>query len=137
MTSFPVSFLVPGSAKAALACLQRPLSFWGGYDPAQGVIIDETHPDLGRRLAGCIVAMREVRGSSSSSSTLVESVRHGLAPAAILLERIDPILTIGSLVASDLYRVTIPIALLEGRYWPMLANARTAELDARQGVVRV
>ena len=129
MIVLPVSFLVPGTARAVIARLDVPLSFWGGYSAEAGIVIDRTHPDCGRRLAGTIVAMREARGSSSASSTLVEAARIGTAPAAIILERRDPILTIGSLVAADLYGVDIPIALLDAIYWPQLGDGRTVSLD--------
>ncbi|WP_447763510.1 aconitase X swivel domain-containing protein [Sphingopyxis panaciterrae] len=133
MTRLAITPLVAGQASAPLACLGAPLSLWGGYDPEEGRVIDVTHPDCGRRLAGEIVAMREARGSSSASSTLVEAARLGTAPAAIILTRIDPILTIGSLVAADLYQVRIPIVLVESADWPELLAATNAVLDCEAG----
>ena len=116
--------LIPGVVSAELCLLSRPLSLWGGYDVHAGAIIDETHPDRGLRLAGKILAMEQARGSSSSSSALVEAARCGTAPAAILLGRLDPILAIGSLVAMELYGIAIPIALVAAADWPRLAGAR-------------
>jgi predicted aconitase with swiveling domain len=134
MTTLPVALLVSGTAQGPVSCLDAPLSLWGGYDIAEGVIIDATHPNRGQELAGRIVAM-EARGSSSSSSTLLEAARSGTAPAAIILPRADAILTIGSLVAMDLYQVSIPIVLLDAQHWATLGQARHATLDPTSAIL--
>lgn len=109
--------LTPGTAQGQLALLSSPLSLWGGLDLASGAICDVNHPEHGRSVAGNILAMTSARGSSSSSSALVEAVRRGTAPAAIILGRIDPILVIGSLVAADLYGIAVPILLVAEESW--------------------
>lgn len=118
----PLEMVCPGAAHGRVTLLSRPLSLWGGYDVHEGVIVDATHPDAGRSLSGSILAMHEARGSSSSSSALVEAARCGTAPAAILLGRLDPILLIGSLVAQELYRKSIPIAIISPSDWPLLQD---------------
>lgn len=109
--SKPFKTLVPGKAEGDAIVLSAPLSLWGGLDLASGAICDVSHPECGKMLAGRIVVMPGARGSSSSSSALVEAVRRGTAPKAIILSRVDPILVIGSLVAFDLYNVQLPILL--------------------------
>ena len=101
--------LVAGRASGELVVLSEGLSFWGGYEPTNGVVIDRTHPQFGESLAGKIVYMPHGRGSSSSSSVLAEAMRIGTAPAGILLGEPDSILVIGSLVARFLYGVECPI----------------------------
>lgn len=112
--------LAPGRACGQLLVLDEPLSLWGGFDIESGAIIDRTHPQCGTVISGRIVAMQSARGSSSSSSALVEAARLGLAPAAIVMTRGDPILCIGSLVAAELYGVEIPIVVVDAERWPML-----------------
>lgn len=101
--------LAPGDAEGRALVLDEPLSFWGGVDPASGAIIDARHPQLGASVKGRVVVMRSVRGSSSSSSVLAETVRAGCAPAAVLLGEPDLILAVGAAVAEELYRVRLPI----------------------------
>lgn len=72
------------------------------------------------------------RGSSSSSSALVEASRRGVAPCAIVLVRADPILAIGSLVTADLYGIHIPVVLLPEQEWDNLPQAGTAIVDASE-----
>jgi predicted aconitase with swiveling domain len=100
---------VAGAAEGRALVLKEPLSFWGGVDVATGRIIDHSHPALGQCVTGMILVMPGGRGSSSSSSVLAEAIRRRTAPAALLLGRPDPILTVGALVARSLYGLECPI----------------------------
>ena len=42
----------------------------------------------------------------------MESIKTGVAPAAIINLSVDPILALGSIVADELYHQTIPIVVL-------------------------
>ncbi len=130
MTRIPARLLVPGDAVGEVCVLTRPLSLWGGYDLKRGIIIDAAHPERGLEIAGRVLAMTEARGSSSSSSALVEAARLGTAPAAIVLTQLDPILVIGSLVANDLYSISIPIALISLQGWPALTAGTNVRFSA-------
>lgn len=110
---FEATGFVEGRAHGPLIRLQAPLSFWGGFDLATGRISDRNHPDHGRALTGAIVAMTSGRGSSSSSSVLAEAIRTCVAPHGFILERADPILGVGALVALRLYLRTTPIVLAD------------------------
>jgi predicted aconitase with swiveling domain len=103
--------LVDGEATGEVFVLERPLSFWGGYNPETGIIVDVAHPQYGDSLAGRIVAMPHGRGSSSSSAVLAEALRLGTGPAAIVLGEPDQILITGVVVARMLYGVACPVVL--------------------------
>ncbi len=120
--SIPLVQLVPGDASAELLILEAPLSLWGGLDPTDGRIIDHRHPQAGRSIAGLMIVLPAVRGSSSSSSVLAEALRGGVGPAGIVLGAPDGILVAGSLVARELYDVACPMALIRpGRLESVLA----------------
>ena len=101
--------LVGGQAEGELVVLDEGLSFWGGFDPTTGKIIDRSHPQWGQTLAGKVVVMPHGRGSSSASSVLAESLRLGTGPAAIILDEPDQIIVVGSLVAGLLYDAQCPV----------------------------
>jgi hypothetical protein len=103
--------LTDGVAEGRAIVLVEPLSFWGGVDAATGEIIDSTHPDHGKNLAGRILVMDAGRGSSSSSSVFAETIRRGTGPVGVVLERADPILLVGALVAKTLYGLSCPIVI--------------------------
>jgi hypothetical protein len=87
------------------------LSFWGGVDATTGCIIDQHHPQLGLCLSKKLIYMSRSRGSSSSSSVLAECIRLGTAPAAMLLDKPDPIILVGVLVAKELYGLKMPVLI--------------------------
>lgn len=105
--------LVPGPVRGEVVRLDSGLSFWGGFDPETGTIIDRAHPQNGVSLAGKVVVMPHGRGSSSSSSVFAEALRLGTAPAAIVLAEPDSILVVGSLVARLLYGVECPVLVAD------------------------
>ncbi len=100
--------------KGRALVLAEPLSFWGGIDSATGAIIDAGHPDRGKVITGCVLVMESGRGSSSSSSVFAETIRLGTGPIAIILERADPILTTGAVVARTLYGIDCPVIVRPG-----------------------
>lgn len=92
--------------------LEEPLSFWGGFDPDTGVVVDPGHPQAGAVLTDRVLIMPSGRGSSSSSSVLAEAIRRGTGPRAILLRHPDPILAVGAVVAEELYGRSCPVVVL-------------------------
>ena len=95
--------LVAGAEGAGAALvLAAPISFWGGVEPANGVVIDTRHPDHGARLAGKVLFLPGTVGSSSASSVLLELVHNGNAPAAIVMHEPDAILLLGLVVAREM-----------------------------------
>ena len=108
-----VTPIVRGSCRGPAIVLDEPVSFWGGFDAETGRIIDQQHPQCGMLLTGAIVFMRSGRGSSSASSVLAEAVRLGTAPAAFVLRDPDEILTLGALVAEEVYGTVTPIVITQ------------------------
>jgi predicted aconitase with swiveling domain len=104
--------LVPGEAGGYVARMATPLSLWGGFSLEDGTVCDVNHPDFGLRIADRVLLMPGGRGSSSSSSVLLESARLGIHPRALVIAERDPILVVGALVAAELYGVSIPVLYL-------------------------
>jgi uncharacterized protein len=104
--------LLEGEARGPLLKLGAPLSFWGGVDPKTGTIIQVRHPQCGVNIAGTLLCLPATIGSSSSSAVLLELIRHGKAPAALILAAPDAILLIGCLVAREMGWPPPPAALV-------------------------
>jgi predicted aconitase with swiveling domain len=105
--------LVPGEATGTVFRLEEPLSFWGGFDPHTGGVIDQRHPQVGEVLSGRILVMEYGRGSSSSTGVLAEAIRLGTAPAGIILAEADMIVMLGALVAYELYAKACPVVVVD------------------------
>ena len=121
--------LVGGAGAGSVLRLDEPLSFWGGVDPVTGRIIDRRHPRCGESVAGRVLVIPYGRGSSSSSSVLLEGVRLGTAPAAVVLRELDGILALGAAVARELYEQSPPVVLLEAADWEALDEGAEASVD--------
>jgi len=104
--------VVPGSAQGIALVSKEPISFWGGLSPRTGEIIDRRHERSGSVVTGRVFVFPQGRGSSTSSATLLESIKTGVAPAAIINLKPDPILALGSIVANELYHQAVPIVVL-------------------------
>lgn len=126
--------LVAGRAHAEKIVLAKPLSFWGGYDAAAGTIVDPTHPQAGASLAGKIMVMEQAKGSSSSSSVLAEAIRNGTGPLGIVLRERDLIISIGAVVAFELYRLAVPVVCIDARSFDEVVAARgPLHIEAAEG----
>ena len=104
--------VIPGLAAGRALVSSEPLSFWGGYDYHTGEIIDRRHPLSGSIAAGCILCLPFTRGSSTTTAVLLEAVKAGTAPAAILTTGIDVFFALASIVADAMYDRPIPIVAL-------------------------
>lgn len=104
--------VVVGAATGVALVSDEPLSFWGGYDQRTGEIIDRRHPLSGQQAAGRVLALRASRGSSTTAAVLLEAVRLGTAPCALITAQLDTFLTLASIVADEMYQRPIPIIVL-------------------------
>ncbi len=111
-----------------LCKLDAPLSFWGGFDPHTGRIIDQSHPKAGALLAGRVVAMPGSRGSSGTPGVLGESLRRGTGPIGLLLTKADINLAAGVIAAAALYEITCPLILIDEATFAALVDGMTVTL---------
>src|SRR3954468_23048040 len=103
---------IAGEAPAERLVSSEPLSFWGGYDARTGEIIDKRHPLAGKNAAGKILVVPFTRGSSTTTQVLLEAIRAGTAPAAIVSSEADTFLALAAIVADEMYGRVLPIAVV-------------------------
>lgn len=101
--------VIAGEVSGVALASGEPLSFWGGFDPATGEIVDRRHPLSGRNAAGKVLVVPFTKGSSTTTAILLESVRSGRCPAALVSRGRDSFLALASLVADEMYRAPIPL----------------------------
>jgi len=120
--------LFPGLASGPIVVMEEPLSFWGGVDPATGTVIDVHHPSHGVALAGAIVLMPTSRGSCSGSGVLLELALSGRSPAALVFAGPEDTLTLGAIVAAEMFGRPIPVIRLSGEAFTALSSAAEAKI---------
>ena len=94
--------LLEGHGPGIVLALTHPISFWGGVDPKTGDIIDARHPQRGQNIAGKVLALPGMIGSSSAAAVMLELVHAGRAPTALLMPEPDAILLLGIIVAREM-----------------------------------
>ena len=116
--------IVSGEAQGEALVTSDALSFWGGYDFHTGEIIDKHHPLAGVRAGGRILAVPFSKGSSTTTAVLLEAVRAGTAPAAIVTTGADAFFALAAIVADVMYGKSFPVVALEPADF---ASLRTGE----------
>jgi len=114
--------IIPGKARGLALVSDEPLSFWGGYDWQTGEITDRRHPLSGQIAAGRVLCLPFSRGSSTTTAVLLEAIREGTAPAAILTTGADFFFALASVVADELYTQPVPLVALQARDFAQLKN---------------
>jgi predicted aconitase/predicted aconitase with swiveling domain len=130
---------MPRNEKKAISIVQKDikgkvfkccegLSFWGGVDPHTGRIIDIHHPNHGSFISKKFLLMPTSRGSCSGSGVLLQLAQSELAPAALIFHETEEILTLGAIVADQLFDKQVAVLKVSKEIYNDLARADTAEI---------
>lgn len=127
--------IIQGQARGRALVSREPLSFWGGYDWKTGEIIDRRHELSGAVARAKILALPFTRGSSTTTAVLLEAIRAGTAPAAIITTDIDFFFALASVVAQELYTVTLPLVALSSEDFAKLRTEDEIHITRRGQVI--
>lgn len=119
---------IPGAAQGVALVSREPLSFWGGYDWQTGEIIDRRHPLSGQIAKGKVLVIPFTRGSSTTTAVLLEAIRAGTAPAAIITTATDFFFALASVVATELYNAPLPLVALAENDFGLLQTGAQVEV---------
>jgi predicted aconitase with swiveling domain len=117
-----------GTVIAPVLHLDAPLSFWGGFDPQTGRIVDVHHPQHGVALTGKIVLMAYSRGSGTAPGALAEAIRLATGPEALIMVESDVNLAIGAQVAATLYGRSMPVLTVTAEDFAIIASWPAANI---------
>jgi predicted aconitase with swiveling domain len=126
----PSEVLIPGAASGPALVLDQALSFWGGFDPQQGEIIDVHHPQYGARVAGTVLCIPGSKGSAGTPGGIAENLRNGRGPLAFVLGERDVNISVGVLVANRLYGLEVPVLCVSLEDMERIASGDRLTLDA-------
>ena len=130
--------LVRGRGAGALLHANEPLSFWGGISPETGNVIDVSHPLLGQCVTSRVLAIPNGRGSCTGSQVVLELLLRGTAPAAILLRESDEIISLGAIVAEELFGVApLPVVSLGADGFERAASGGSHAYVCADGTVQL
>lgn len=124
----PARSILGGTASGPVIASGEALSFWGGVNPATGSVIDVHHPLHGTCLTGSILMMPSSRGSCTGSGVLLDLVLTGRAPAALVFSEAEDVLTLGALIASEMFGKPLPVLRLSPEAYEALSRAKSARI---------
>ena len=122
--------ILGGTASGAIVATTEALSFWGGVDPATGLIIDVHHPLQGTCITGAILLMPSSRGSCTGSGVLLDLSLTGRGPAALIFSEDEDVLTLGALIAAEMFGQSLPVLRLSAGAFRALSAAKSASIDS-------
>lgn len=121
--------ILPGAAEGKVIATSEALSFWGGVDPATGKVIDVHHPLHGICLTGGVLFMPTSRGSCTGSGVLLDLILTGRAPAALVFCEAEDVLTLGALVAAEMFGKALPVIRLDAENFARFSRAAHVSVD--------
>ena len=134
--TFQGRVVIPGVAHGRALVSREPLSFWGGYDWKTGEIIDRSHELSGSIAKDKVLTIPFTRGSSTTTAVLLEAIRAGTAPAAIITTGVDFFFALASVVADELYASPLPLIALSETEFRQLRTDDDIQIS-EQGTVLV
>ena len=128
--------LIAGSAGGAALVLDDTLSFWGGFNPVKGEIIDVHHPQYRHLVGGKILCIPQSKGSAGTPGGIAETLRNGSGPLAFVLGEPDVNISVGTLVANRLYDMNIPVLEISREQMKQIKTGEAISID-RHGMLSV
>lgn len=121
--------ILAGSAEGPAISTTEALSFWGGVDPATGGVIDVHHPLHGTCLTGGVLFMPTSRGSCTGSGVLLDLILTGRAPSALVFCEAEDVLTLGALIAAEMFGKPLPVLRLDAENFARFSKAVHVRID--------
>ncbi len=123
--------MASGSASGPALATREPISFLGNVDSETGRVVDPSHELFGKSVSGKVLIFPGGKGSTVGSYVIYQLKKRGLAPAAIINLRAEPIVAVGAIISA--------IPLVDGVTEEVLgiAEGMLVEVDADGEVVRV
>lgn len=121
--------LSKGTGEAELIVSKEPVSFLGGVDANTGSIIDEQSDIFGSSIAGKVFAFPTGKGSTVGSYVIYGLAVSGCAPAAILNERSEVVVTVGTIISG--------IPLVDRLDLSLLRTGDKMKVDGGEGSIDV
>ena len=125
-----------GIAEGEAMVSQQAFGFSHGLEPDTGRISDESHEWQGKNVRGKVLVFPFGKGSTSGGLYILEAVKLGNAPAAVINLEVDPVTAGGFIIAKILYGIEIPVI---DRVTPdpikAIKTGDRVRVDASQGTI--
>jgi predicted aconitase with swiveling domain len=121
-----------GKAEGEAVVYNGPFSFLGDLDPANGKICLPRHPLEGKSIANKIFVCTTGKGSSGGDFAAWMAKEKGNAPAAIICQESEPVLS-GAVIVTRIPAVDRP----EKNVFEVIKTGDYVKVDATAGTIEV
>jgi predicted aconitase with swiveling domain len=124
--------VVGGCAEGEALVTRQTISGWGGINERDGTVIERRHELRGKSFAGRVLVFPGAKGSSGWSAYFHMTRLNGMAPAAMLFNRMSTKVALGAVVTRAPAMTDFdqdPLAVIETGDW--------VKVDADRGTVEV
>lgn len=128
MVKLACQTVIGQNLRAELVFSHDPISFVGGIHIQTGDVADYRHANYQQNITGKAFAFPFGKGSSGAGLVLMEMLRIGTAPAAIINIRTDPVILTGPLICKHFYKQILPVINMSEEDYARLAEGKTVEL---------
>jgi uncharacterized protein len=88
-----------GKAEGEALVTTQPISFYGGVDPNNGIVLEKGHELQGQSVKGKILVFPQGKGSTVGSYTLYRMKKNGVAPAGMINRECETIVAVGAIIS--------------------------------------
>lgn len=121
-----------GTAAGPALVSKDAISFLGGVDPKTGNIIEKGHALYGKNVKGTILIFPGGKGSTVGSYVLYQLKKNGVAPAAIINVKSEPIVAVGAIISG------IPMVdMLEKDPLALIQDGQQVTVNGTDGTVDI
>ena len=118
-----------GKAEGEALVTTQGISFFGGVDPANGVVTEKGHELEGKSVSGKILVFPQGKGSTVGSYALYRMKKQGTAPLAIINSECETIVAVGAIISEIPCVDKVDISKIK--------NGNKVSVDALQGIVEI
>ncbi len=88
-----------GTAEGEALVTSQGISFFGGVDPANGIVTEKGHELEGKSISGKVLVFPQGKGSTVGSYALYRMKKQGTAPVALVNKECETIVAVGAIIS--------------------------------------
>jgi len=120
-----------GMACGPALATRQAISFLGNVNPETGIVVDPAHELFGQSIAGKVLIFPGGKGSTVGSYVIYQLKKRGIAPAAMINIRSEPIVAVGAIISG------IPLVDRVAKDVLEIESGTMVEVDADGGIIRI
>jgi cis-L-3-hydroxyproline dehydratase len=137
--------IIPGRVTGRALVTTQPLNFTAGMSKPlnalnrlAGVYYDRHHELHKQDLFDRVLVFPQAIGSTFTGMVVLETIRRGRAPKALVVAQADTLLTAGVILAEVWLEKKVPLLeITDPRLFQWLKTGQMIEVDSEQGVLRI